>query len=409
MSLKGKTAVAVALTLAAAGAANAQNQKVTGPAAEYWMSAATTSGFGMGMAGGQRPSVMGMMRGAMNPNAVNKTLTLQLGSTQTPSGAPQAEHLPPASLGAGAALPLLTPQRSAPEEKPDYVPREMQRPEGRMLIYWGCGDHAPASQPLVIDFAKLTAGQVPNLPMVTVNVPQPPSSGKSRTYGEWPNERTRTTVPANGSLIGAHAVKGNYSPEINFNLSQDFLAPLTITGQTPTAQGATRVSWRAVPNATGYFAWLMGAQGDKSIVMWTSGNAASFFSGLMDYIPPAEARRLVASGAVMSPQTTTCTIPAEVVKASPQGFLSMIAYGDEVNIANPPRPTAPAPWNISWRTKVRYKSTTGALLGMDMAAMGGGDEDDRPGRGQGQQQQQQQQRPGMGGILGGAIRGGFGF
>jgi hypothetical protein len=109
MSLKGKTAVAVALTLAAAGAANAQNQKVTGPAAEYWMSAATTSGFGMGMAGGQRPSVMGMMRGAMNPNAVNKTLTLQLGSTQTPSGAPQAEHLPPASLGAGGAPPLPAP------------------------------------------------------------------------------------------------------------------------------------------------------------------------------------------------------------------------------------------------------------------------------------------------------------
>lgn len=210
-------------------------------------------------------------------------------------------------------------------------------------------------------------------------------------------------MPAGGSLIGAHQVRGNYSPPINFSLSQDFLAPLTITDQNPTAQGGTRLTWNAVPNSTGYFAWLMGAQGDKTMVMWTSSNAQSFMGALMDYIPPSEARRLVASGAVLAPTTTSCVIPAEVVKASPQGLLSMIAYGDEVNLADPPRPSSPkTPWDISWRVKVRYKSTTGAILGMP--SMSGGDHGDR-----GQRGQQQPQRPSAGGIGGAILRGGFGF
>lgn len=190
MSLKGKAAVTAAV-LMVAGTATAQSQKVTGPVADYWVSAATTSGFGAGMmGGGQRPSVMGMMRGAMNPDTVSKTLTLQLGSRQAAAGGPQAEHLPPASLGAGASLPLLSPQRAPVRETyEDPRPPEMRKPEGRMLIYWGCGDHAPANQPVVIDFAKIGQGQFPNLqtisPSTSSNRPlpattRPTASGPTR-------------------------------------------------------------------------------------------------------------------------------------------------------------------------------------------------------------------------------------
>lgn len=415
MSYRGKAAVAAAVLLTA-GTATAQSQKVTGPVAEYWMSAATTSGFGAGMmsGGGQRPGIGALMRGAMNPNAVNKSLTLQLGSQRAAAGAPQGDHLPPPSLGAGQALPLLSPQRYTPQPQTQDDPRpaEMRKPEGRMLIFWGCGDHAAANQPLIIDFAQIGANptamaqQFARLKTIQVNAPRPPSPDRYKSYGEWPNEKTRATVPASGSLIGAHQVRASYSPPIDFSLSQDFLAPLTITGQNPTAQGGTRLTWNPVPNATGYFAWLMGSQGGKDIVMWTSANAQSFLGELMDYIPPAEARRLVASGAVMAPTTTACVIPAEVVRASPQGLLSMIAYGDEVNLVDPPRPANPkTPWDISWRVKVRYKSTTGAILGMP--AMSGGD-DDNPRRGR--SQQQQEKPPSAGRAIGGAIlRGGFGF
>jgi hypothetical protein len=59
----------------------------------------------------------------------------------------------------------------------------------------------------------------------------------------------------------------------------------------------------------------------------------------------------------------------------------MIAYGPESNIAWPPKPADPKlAWNPEWNVRVRTKSTTTAMLGMDLAAMG-----------QGQPQQQQPQ------------------
>ena len=74
----------------------------------------------------------------------------------------------------------------------------------------------------------------------------------------------------------------------------------------------------------------------------------------------------------MGPQTTTCTVPKEAADAAKAGFLQMVAYGHEANFSYPPRPANPkTPWNIQWEVKVRYKSTTGGLLGQAMPGMGG--------------------------------------
>ena len=63
----------------------------------------------MGGGGGGRPSMgamMGAMMGGGGGSNVAKTLTLQLGTSRKPTGAPSAEHLPPAGLRAGQSLPL---------------------------------------------------------------------------------------------------------------------------------------------------------------------------------------------------------------------------------------------------------------------------------------------------------------
>ena len=418
MKLARKALISAAVGMTAAGAAMAQQQPTTGPVAVYWMSAATTSGMGpmpgMGgqqMMGGQgggaqtpqsqpprRPGLGAMMGmalggrappGAGDPGAggprgmppgmmgggANRTLTLQLGSSQKPNGQPEGEHLPPPGLQAGESLPLVTPRVAPPEPPEPGGPPQMptQRPRGRMLIYWGCGEHAPA--PIVIDFSKIGPNMPPpNMPFVAASPGRPPSPGRYATYGDWPNQQARTTVPPDGSLVGAHVVRSSYSPEIHFNLGpgQDFLAPLTITGSDPTPGGATRVSWAPVAGATGYYAWMFGAQErGETVVMWSSGSAASMMGALTDYLPPSEVRRLIAQGMVMPPQTTQCVVPSEVVKASPYGMLSMIAYGEETDLADPPRPRDPkAIWNIKWTVKVRRKSTTSTLLGMPAGARG---------------------------------------
>lgn len=299
------------------------------------------------------------------------TLTLQLGSAQAASGPPQAAHFVPVGLGAGESLPLVTPKPRAGEVEadPQEPPQMTRRPRGRMLIYWGCGEHAQG--PIVIDFAKIGAGTPPNMPFIAANPGRPPSPGRYATAGEWPNAQSAINIPASGSLVGAHAIRSNYSPEIRFSLGpeQDFLGPLQITARDPTPAGGVRVSWAAVPFATGYYAWLFGTQNrGETVVVWSSGSSANMMGALTDYLPSSEVRRLIGLGAVMAPDTTSCIVPSEVLKGSTFGMLSMIAYGAETNLEDPPRPRASgAPWNLRWSVKVRRKSATTALLG----ALGG--------------------------------------
>ena len=57
-------------------------------------------------------------------------------------------------------------------------------------------------------------------------------------------------------------------------------------------------------------------------------------------------------------------------------MLRMIAYGTELNLAYPPRPTDPkVAWEPDWALKVRVKSVTSAMLGMPSMDGGGAMED----------------------------------
>lgn len=417
-----RTTALVVGAAAVAGGASAQQQKVTGPVATYWVSASTSSGFGAGMmgGGGGRPN-MGAMMGAMmgGGSNVSKTLNLQLGSSRKAAGEPAAEHLPPQALRAGPSLPLVTPrpvtgQRHEPT--PD-IPPEYQKPKGRMLIFWGCGEKARPGQPVVIDFAQMAAGKVPaGMEAMTrglnVTPMQPPSASRHATYGEWPNERTRTSVPAQGSLIGDHVIRGNYSPEIRFALdqNQDFLGALNLTRNEVGPTGAGQLAWNALPNARGYLATAIGGGENDTMVMWSSSEVQASAFAMPDYLSNGDLTRLVASKALMAPTTTSCAIPQEVVRAAPQAMVQLAAYGGETNLSYPPRPSDPkVAWNIDWTVKVRYKSQTGGILGMDM---GGGMDDEGPRRGpQGQRgQKPQKQPPSVGGailrgVLGGRIPG----
>ena len=74
---------------------------------------------------------------------------------------PPPNHLIPPGLQMGPSLPLVTPPAAKPVKETYGMPPGYEKPKGRMLIYWGCGEHVGAGQPTVIDFAKLAAGQVP--------------------------------------------------------------------------------------------------------------------------------------------------------------------------------------------------------------------------------------------------------
>jgi hypothetical protein len=406
--------LAGAAVMANAASAQPAGQKVTGPVAVYWMSAATQSGFGMaGMGGGGgRPSasqIMQMMRGG---GSAQRSLILQLGSSERPQGEPHAEHLPPSGLGAGPSLPLVTPEAlKAPppvhEEETPQVPREYQKPKGRMLIFWGCGEHAKPGQPVVIDFSQLTPENMANsqaakamaamMRGIDVRRMEPPSPGRNTTYGDWPNAKSRTAVPSEGSLVGDHTVTGDYSPEIKFTLSQDqdFLGPLTLTTNAKLPSGANQLGWNTVPNAEAYVASMIAGGGEDTVVLWTSSEMQASAFALPDYISNPDIARLVEKGVLMGREATSCAVPKEAVDAAGRGgLIQMVAYGHEANFVYPPRPKDPkVAWNRQWEVKVRYRSATGGMLGMTMPQMGGGRGGYPGGGGQGGQAGQQQPAP----------------
>ena len=391
-----------AATVCAAALIGAAPAKDPPPIANYWMDVATTSGMGAGMTPGGRPNlgqIMSMMNGG--GSSVGHTLDLRLASRDK-AASPQANHLIPPGLQMGPSLPLIAPVRAEPERAPTALPTNMPRPRGRMLIYWGCGEHVGAAQPTVIDFAKVAEGQIPPGMAAMANMAHIVSGPNSAPgFGRWPNQQDNRAVPATGSLVGAHKVQANYAPPIAFSLNagEDFMAPLNLSETSPLPSGATPLRWQPAANATGYALALFGATGSGDVVMWSSARTAAMPA--LDYLAPSEVRRLIGTGAVLPPSTATCLLPAEVAAAVPAGMVTMIGYGPEAYFEE--KPKAP-----TWTTRVRYKTTAslmhglGGVMGGGMmgANQAGGDESQAP---QGQEPPKKKKRFGIGDLLNGAV------
>ena len=392
--MKQISILATGVCAAACGAAVfAATPAAAPPIATYWMDAATSSGFGAGMMGGGARPNMSQMMNMMSGNApsVAHTLELRLASKTKAPAAPTANHLIPANLQMGPSLPLVTPPAPKPVKETYGMPPGYEKPKGRMLIYWGCGEHASAGQPTVIDFAKLAAGQVPPGMAAMANVARMAAVPRTAPgFGEWPNTKDSRPVPATGSLVGAHKIEGNYSPPIGFTLAQDFMPSLNLREAGALPSGATRLAWTVAPTATGYALAMFGGTQTGDVIVWTSAKSAAM-TPAMDYLPPSEVKKLVASGHVLPPSTSECILPAEVAKASPSGMIMGIGYGPEAHFAEAPK----AP---KWVAKARFKTTASLMLGMPQ--MGAA-----PGTVPGQQQQppKKKKRFGIGDVLKGAI------
>jgi hypothetical protein len=370
MNSRRLATLSLATILAAVAASPALTQQSSAPIARYTVDAGTTSGMlAMAGSGGGIGGALAMMRGG---NQVAHELQLRLGSSRAPTGAPTADHFLPAGVRLGDSVPLTTPRQATSQPTPEGMPQgQMQMPQGRLLLFWGCGEHAGPGQPVVIDFSRMARGQVPpGLFAQAVNLPEDWSvnSGNSRTFGEWPNERNSKQVPANASLLGAHRVASTYAPEIAFDLADDFMPPLSPAGR-DMASGAVGLSWNALPKATGYYAWAMATNPEgnsRDMVWWTSSSTQQFGGPMSEWLSPAAVSRLVQAGTVMPPSQTTCTVPAEVRAAGgPIMMTYLYGYGPQADFAYPPRPaSARAAWKPDWIARVRFRSSSMVMLGM---------------------------------------------
>lgn len=374
--------VSLAAVTAAVVTVPSSAQKTTGPKATYAMDVSTMSGMGMGaMMGGGLGSLLGGGGGD------NYMLDLRLTSaTPSPQQPEKGEHffMPTAKMGKSVPLVGDAPGKPAKPDR-DYDPR-MEKPKGRMLMFWGCNTKAPKGQPFIIDFAKMPTAQMPAGMPAQMREYQAATAARDANAAWWPNGANGKQPKSGSSLRGEHRVTSGFTPEIKFAVANDYMASLKVD---PREQlGAILLGWNAVPTATGYVAWAMGgmerAGQGGDMVMWTSANNRESGIG-MDWLSPAEAARQIAAKNVMPPSQTTCAIPAEA-KAAAGGMMSgsMNAFGPEENFSFPPKPADPKlVWNIDWTAKVRFRVFSSFMTGMgsmgDMSATADDpDKDEKP-------------------------------
>jgi hypothetical protein len=338
-------------------------QKTTGPKATYSMDVSTMSGMGMGaMMGGGLGALMG-------GGGDNYMLDLKLTSaTPSPQQPEKGDHffMPLAKMGKSVPLLGEAPGKASKPDR-DYDPRGMEKPKGRILMFWGCNTKAPKGQPFILDFAKMPTAQMPAGMPAQMRGYQAAAAARDANAAWWPNGSNGRQPKSGSSLRGDHRVASGFTPEIKFAVANDYMASLNVN---PREQlGAILLGWNSVPTATGYSAFAMGgmerAGQGGDMVFWTS--SANRDNGVtMDWLSPAEVGRQITAGNIMPPTKTSCAIPAEA-KAAAGGMMfgSMNAFGPEENFAFPPKPADPkAVWNIDWTAKVRFRAFSSFMTGM---------------------------------------------
>ena len=380
----------------AAGAAGAQAVKP--PQAQAWIDIATFSGLGMPMGGmgggmggggGNPMSALGGMFGGSGGNADNRFGNTQTGSAgrwvdvtlytrNNPSLAEAQQAVPPGFLNPGLKLqaPREAP-RSAPVEDDDkVVEQSTERPKGRLLLYWGCGAAVAPGQPKVLDMASASAADLASFFVARRATQRGAHSAAGRPV--WPNPADARMVPAGASLAGEHAFSGAGVPagfRFQVPAAQDLMPALQV--QQADQAGALALQWNALPTARAYFVAGMGAGKADEMVIWTSSELPDTGFGLVDYQTNAAVDRWLNEKVLLPPARTHCTVPKGVFGGE-GAMLRIIAYGNELNLAYPPRPADPkAAWEPVWAVKLRLKSVATLMPGMP--AMGGSPSAERSG------------------------------
>ncbi len=346
------------------------------PVAQAWIDVATFSGMGMpGMGANMNPMAMfGSMFGGGGKNTFGNTVTGSAGSwldvtlyTRNNPNLEQAVQTVPPGTKLAPELKLVSPvkQKAPPSDDDQVVENDFEPPKGKIYLYWGCGDAIRAGQPKVLDMATASINDYRKF----FTSRRATQRGAHLAQGRpvWPNDKDARLVPAGASLVGQHAFKGQGVPEsfkFAFPAQQDIMPAIELSQRND--GGINRLEWKGIPTARAYFLAAMGAResGENEMVFWTSSEVPDIGTGLVDYQTNPAVDRWLKEKVLLPADARTCAVPKGVFGEG--AMLRMIAYGSELNLAYPPRPTDPmVAWEPEWAAKIRVKSVLNAMLGMD--------------------------------------------
>jgi hypothetical protein len=354
-------------------------QDVATPEAQAWIDVATFSGMGMPMGGMAGMGSMFGVRGEAGGNTFGNTRSMSAGRwvdvTLRARANPtleEAKHAVPDGF-MSPALELRTPKNAppAPARDDEDVRHDPEKPKGRIMLYWGCGSTVRAGQPRVLDMATAAPADFAKFFIGRSATQRGAHSAAGRPV--WPSPEDARMVPERASLVGEHSYAGKGIPaafRFQISAAQDLMPPLKL--DQAARDGATELNWNAIATARAYFVSAMGGNDKEDMVIWTSSELPDTGFGLMDYQTNAAVDRWLKEKVLLPPKTTNCTVPKGIYGDN-GAMLRVIAYGDELNLAHPPRPKdAKQKWEPVWAVKLRVKAVTNGFLGMS--------DDARPGR-----------------------------
>jgi hypothetical protein len=271
-----------------------------------------------------------LMGGA--PPSYARTLDLTLQAPGPAPGVPRAEHRVPEGLRLGSVLPLVTPLIAAVDPDSPETGSRPESPEGRLLLFNGCGEQAGAEQPPVISLERLLPDQQALAQRLASMGGLRAQADRLRSgatvLGRWPNAETRGSgasgaVPTGPSLVGAHTVSGSYAPTLNFSLDSrhDFLAPVEL--QISDAAGASLLRWQPVSGAEGYLALVAGAgRQEGDLVIWTSSSQPWGDNPLLGLAMLSSGQE--GEPGLLPASQTSCAVSAQALQALQAGVLTFV-------------------------------------------------------------------------------------
>lgn len=372
----------------------ASSAPTAGPPTQVWIDVAThdiagmpdlgamggMAGFAGKMMGGKADAGSRLYPQAQRPALAGKLFDVALYNRLKPGL--EAQQSIPAGLGLGKSLTLLPPTSNPDGRRDD--PSQTEDVEMTIHEYWGCGAGVRKGQPNTFK-VKVKGGQVQTEGSMAKGRYAPDRDiDTGPAYALWPNRKSGQRVGSNASLTGQHHITGDGVPaSLTFQLGQsaDFMPKIALNHSGGLAD-AVPVTWQPVDRARAYFLHAFAMRDPRTVVLWSSAEVAGVGDGIVNYLTGSQIDKWLKEKLLLPASTGSCTIPQGIFNGTGEGAgmapLNMIAYGPETNITWPERPADPKqPWNPEWNVRIRTKSTSTAILGMDMSGM---DDDAQPGQ-----------------------------
>lgn len=261
-------------------------------------------------------------------DAAAKSVTLSLISDKYASNAATAECAMPWKLS-NKKLAQLT---VIPFPKDDAQPAQDSAQSPQVKVFWGNSNTIPEGQP------KMMPPQSAAPAAKDADKDKAKNGENESSLAYWPGKDDKP-LDAKATASGTYKLTTNYCGNISATVDaeQDFLAPFDLVDSSARIDltKAITIRWKKIARAKAYLLTATGGNSKETIVWASSSN--SDWINVPDVtnraLQPEELQKLVKDGVLLSPDTTSCVIPAGTFKDADSAMLTMTAIGaDKIDV-----------------------------------------------------------------------------